>query len=81
MKKILLISDTHGNLDIINETAKKTNADSVIHAGDFGFYDEQIILRLSRRELRLLVTHSPDRSRYNIDKHSERNKLIDIAHT
>jgi predicted phosphodiesterase len=41
MRKILLISDTHGNLDIINEKVMQTKADFVIHAGDFGFYDEQ----------------------------------------
>lgn len=41
MRRILLVSDTHGNVDIINEKATQTNADFVIHAGDFGFYDEQ----------------------------------------
>jgi predicted phosphodiesterase len=35
MKKILLLSDTHENLDIINEMALKTKANLVIHAGDF----------------------------------------------
>lgn len=44
MRKILLISDTHGNLDIINQMVTQTNADMVIHAGDFGFYDEPSIL-------------------------------------
>jgi Icc-related predicted phosphoesterase len=59
VRKILLISDTHGNLDIINQLVAQTNADMVIHAGDFGFYDEQSIYRLSPRELLLLVSHSP----------------------
>lgn len=58
MKKILLLSDTHGNLDIINELALKLSADCVIHAGDFGFYDENSVYRLSHRELRLLITLS-----------------------
>lgn len=35
MRRILMISDTHGNLDIINEKVAQTNADMVIHAGDF----------------------------------------------
>jgi len=34
MQKILLMSDTHGNLDIINKKAAQTNADFVIHAGE-----------------------------------------------
>ena len=36
--RLLLISDTHGKLDIINELSAQTQADAVIHAGDFGFY-------------------------------------------
>lgn len=40
MTRALLISDTHGNLDIINKLVEKTNVDMVIHAGDFGFYNE-----------------------------------------
>ena len=38
--RILLLSDTHGNIDIINTLVEKTNTDMVIHAGDFGFYNE-----------------------------------------
>lgn len=79
MRKILLISDTHGNLDIINEKALQVKADIVIHAGDFGFYDEQSILRLSPRELRLLVTHSPYWNKYNVDKQTDRKDLIEIV--
>lgn len=79
MRRILLISDTHGNLDIINEMAVQTAADFVIHAGDFGFYDEQSIYRLSPRELRLLVTHSPVWRQYNVDKQTKRETLIEIV--
>ena len=81
MQKILLISDTHGNLDIINEKATQTNADFVIHAGDFGFYDKESISRLSPRELRLLVTHSPVWRQYNVDKQTKRETLIEIVKT
>jgi len=56
--RFLLISDTHGKLGIINELAERTQADAVIHAGDFGFYDDGSYERLSDRELRLLVIHS-----------------------
>ncbi len=34
--KILLISDTHGNIDIINTLATQEGVDACIHAGDFG---------------------------------------------
>ena len=81
MRRILLISDTHGNLDIINEKATQTNADFVIHAGDFGFYDEQSISSLSPRELRLLVTHSSVWRQYNVDKQTKRETLIEIVKT
>ncbi|WP_274520281.1 metallophosphoesterase [Legionella nautarum] len=37
--RILLISDTHGNLDIFIEKVAQANADIVICAGDLGFYD------------------------------------------
>ena len=56
--RFLLISDTHGKLGIINELAAQIRADAVIHAGDFGFFDDGSIERLSDREIRLHVVHS-----------------------
>jgi predicted phosphodiesterase len=56
--RLLLISDTHGKLGTINELSSRMRADAVIHAGDFGFYDDGSFERLSDRELRLHVTHS-----------------------
>ena len=56
--RFLLLSDTHGKLGIINELAAEVGADAVIHAGDFGFYDEGSYERISERELRLHITHS-----------------------
>lgn len=79
MYRILLLSDTHGNLNIINELALKVKADFVIHAGDFGFYENDSIKRLSQRELRLLVTHSPIKDKYNVDKQTDRKILMDIV--
>ncbi len=58
MIKILLISDTHGHLDVINDLAEKTKTDLVIHAGDVGFYNESSYKHISSRELRLLISHS-----------------------
>ncbi len=57
--RVLLLSDTHGNIDIINQLVDKTKSEMVIHAGDFGFYDESSYRHLSSRELFLLITHSP----------------------
>jgi len=59
MLRILLVSDTHGNLDDINRLVEITNANLVVHAGDFGFYDSDSIHRMSTRELKLRVIHSP----------------------
>jgi predicted phosphodiesterase len=56
--KLLLITDTHGHLDQIDALATRSNCNAVIHAGDFGFYDEQSPERLSERELNLQITHS-----------------------
>jgi len=56
--RLLLISDTHGKLGIINELAAHVRADAVIHAGDFGFFDDGSLERLSDREIRLHVVHS-----------------------
>lgn len=78
-KRILLISDTHGNLDIINQKVAETKADMVIHAGDFGFYDEQSVNRLSPRELRLSVSHSKIWRDYKVDKQTSRERLIEIV--
>ncbi len=56
--RFLLLSDTHGKLGIISELAADVRADAVIHAGDFGFYDDCSYERLSERELRLQIKHS-----------------------
>jgi len=76
---ILLISNTHGNLDIINHLIDETNADLVIHTGDFGFYDETNYNNLSTKELYLLTKHSPLDKEYAIDKQSPKDKLIEIV--
>jgi len=79
MIRALLISDTHGNIDIINQLVEKTNVDIVIHAGDFGFYDETSYKHISSRELLLLITHSPYRNEYQVDKQTDRDILVEIV--
>jgi len=56
--RLLLLSDTHGELGIIDRLAREVRADAVLHAGDFGFYDGASADRLSDRELRLGLLHS-----------------------
>ena len=58
--KLLLLSDTHGHLDIINEYVHKTHPDFVIHAGDFGFYTPESIPRLRRGDLVNILRHDPN---------------------
>jgi len=56
--RFLLVSDSHGRLGLVDDLAVHTQSDAVIHAGDFGFYDDGSYERLSDRELRLLIAHS-----------------------
>ncbi|WP_163992755.1 metallophosphoesterase family protein [Pyxidicoccus caerfyrddinensis] len=68
--RLLLISDTHGHLDIIEQLAKEARADAVLHAGDFGFYDQESADRIESRELFLRVVHSklPDEAKQRAKK-------------
>lgn len=56
--RVLLISDTHGKLGIINQRAEQTRADAVVHAGDFGFHDRRSVERVSVREVAIHILHS-----------------------
>lgn len=69
--RLLLISDTHGDLMEINSLAKSNRCDAVIHAGDFGFYDEQSPEKLSDREINIII-------RYSTLSTSEKNRLLDL---
>lgn len=77
--RALLVSDTHGHLDIINQLIDATKADLVIHAGDFGFYDDSSYQHLSARELLLLITHSPFRKQYEVNKTTDKKILIETV--
>ena len=78
MKRFLLVSDTHGNLGQLDALIRQTEADAVIHAGDFGFYDNESVNRLQTRELRLIIAHSSFQNQYSISKRTERYHLIEI---
>lgn len=51
MFKMLFLSDTLGHLELINELVEKTQANIVVHAGNFGFHDHNSYFNLSPREL------------------------------
>lgn len=70
--RLLLLSDTHGNLQCINDLASRARADLVVHAGDFGFYDCGSLDRLSDREIRLLV-------KYSSLPQEEKNRILKAA--
>ena len=59
-------------LTLPHELAHHVRADAVIHAGDFGFYDDGSYGRLSARELRLQVVRS-DLSR------SDKERILDLS--
>lgn len=71
--RLLLISDTHGKIDLINDYAARVQADAVLHGGDFGFFDNGSYDRLSERELRLPIVHS------NLDK-KRKSELLSLSH-
>jgi predicted phosphodiesterase len=68
--RLLLLSDTHGALAQIDELSARVGADAVLHAGDFGFYDDGSVDRLEARELFLRVIHSnlPDAAKKQAKK-------------
>ena len=39
--RILVLSDTHGHLELINTLVEKHKADVVVHCGDFGIESAQ----------------------------------------
>lgn len=40
-QNVVCITETKGNLKMINELAKRHNARAIIHTGDFGFHDSE----------------------------------------
>ncbi|KAJ1032854.1 hypothetical protein NDA18_001577 [Ustilago nuda] len=56
--RIACIADVRGNLSLFNQVAAETGAQAIIHTGDFGFYDNASLERVSDRTLRHLVQYS-----------------------
>ncbi|TKY87032.1 hypothetical protein EX895_003709 [Sporisorium graminicola] len=56
--RIACVADVRGNLSLFNQIAAETRAQVIIHTGDFGFYDNNSLDRISDRTLRHLVQYS-----------------------
>ncbi|CAO1629420.1 unnamed protein product [Sympodiomycopsis kandeliae] len=56
--RILCIADARGNLATLNKLAADHKAHAIIHTGDFGFYTNESLERISDRTLRHLVQYS-----------------------
>jgi predicted phosphodiesterase len=56
--KLLLVSNTHGDLDIVNRLGKETQVDAVVHAGDLGLSEPASADRLTVKEVVLRILHS-----------------------
>ncbi|MFX1254264.1 MAG: metallophosphoesterase [Promethearchaeota archaeon] len=56
--RILVVSDTHGSLHLINNLVAQYNADAVLHCGDLQFISAERIDQMPSRELSLSIRHS-----------------------
>ena len=57
--KALLVSDTHGKLDVINKLAAATGAECCLHMGDLGLYTAESVSRFSADMLYKQLQHAP----------------------
>ena len=57
--KILLISDTHDNLDCVNRLAARHDADACFHLGDLSAYTKESVQRFPVEMLLKQLQHSP----------------------
>ncbi|KAH8916677.1 hypothetical protein BT69DRAFT_1355436, partial [Atractiella rhizophila] len=56
--RILCVADVRGQISMLNDLAAEHNAKAIIHSGDFGFYDQSSLDRISERTLRHLIQYS-----------------------
>ena len=57
--KILLISDTHGRVNAVNQVVAETGADACFHMGDLCVYTKESVRRFSTDMLMKQVKHAP----------------------
>ena len=56
--KLLLLTDTHGKLHLINQWAEETGADACIHCGDWSFFLPESLADFSVKSLVNLIKHA-----------------------
>ena len=56
--RVLLLTDTHGEIEQINNFAAEYNADACLHCGDIGLFDYESIKNLPVDELKKIIRHS-----------------------
>lgn len=57
--RILCIADIRGQLSSLNHLAQQHEATHILHTGDFGFYDESSLERMTDKTLRHVIQYSP----------------------
>ena len=57
--RILCIADIRGQISSINSLAQQYEATHVLHTGDFGFYDNSSLDRMTDKTLKHVIQYSP----------------------
>ena len=57
--KAVVLTDIHGNIDIINQLVCKHHADIAVVCGDVGFFDRISIQNMPSEELVKIIRHTP----------------------
>ena len=52
--RIACVADVRGNISMFNQIADETDAQAIIHTGDFGFYERSSFERISDRYVSLI---------------------------
>ena len=79
--RVLLLTDTHGQLDKINQFADRYHADVCLHCGDIGLFDSASVRSMPARELAKMIRHDPyltedEKVRYSVLPQTELAELI-----
>ncbi|KZV86840.1 hypothetical protein EXIGLDRAFT_741512 [Exidia glandulosa HHB12029] len=69
--RILAIADIRGKLSQLNDLAAEAGAKAILHTGDFGFFEQASLQRISDRTLRHMIMYSP------LIQQDKRNQLLD----
>ena len=79
--RVLLLTDTHGKIDIIDQLADRCHADACIHCGDIGLFDSVSIRNMPAGELKKIIRHASsltedEKARYSSLPQAELAELV-----